>query len=484
MTAQTLAATLLLALPVTAAKAPGGARRAQTAEVVLTAQGTGQRLAPIGTLTFTDQAQPSESAQVVLVDPSKEQQTLIGIGGALTDAAAETLDTLPPAQQEEVLKAFFDPKAGIGYSLARTHIHSCDFSSESYTYVKEGDAKLASFDVGHDRDHRLPLIKRAIAAAGGKLTLFVSPWSPPGWMKDNGSMLQGGKLKPEYRAAWARYFVKFIAAYEKEGVPVWGLTLQNEPLASQPWESCLFTAEEERDFLKQHLGPALAEAGYGGKKVMVWDHNRDLLYQRASAVFDDPEAAKYAWGVAYHWYESWAGGQSMHETVKRVAEAYPKKPLFFSEGCVCPDGPEKILKTGDWSLGEKYGREMIADFNNGTVAWTDWNVLLDERGGPNHVGNFCYAPLHVDTKTHALTYTNIYWYLGHFSKYVRPGARRIPAVPGRSDLLSTAFKNTDGSLAVIVMNPGEKPIDYTLWIHGRGAQGSAPPHSIATLLVR
>ncbi len=484
MPAHLLATVLLMSLPVPPNSAPGVASPPATAEVVLTAQGTGQRLAPIGRITFTDQPQPAESAQLVLVDPSKEFQSLIGIGGALTDAAADTLATLPPGLQDAVVRAFFDPKAGIGYSLARTHIHSCDFSAESYTYVKEGDAKLATFDVAHDRVNRLPLIKRAIAAAGGKLTLFVSPWSPPAWMKDNGDMLRGGKLKPEFRGAWADYFVKFIGAYEKEGVPVWGLTLQNEPMAAQPWESCIFTAEEERDFLKQHLGPALAKAGYGDKKVMVWDHNRDLLYQRASAVFDDPEAAKYAWGVAYHWYESWAGGQSMHETVKRVAEAYPGKPVFFSEGCVCPDGPEKLLKLGDWSLGEKYGREMIADFNNGTVAWTDWNVLLDQRGGPNHVGNFCYAPLHVDTKTHALTYTNIYWYLGHFSKFVRPQARRVAAVPGRSDLLTTAFKNPDGTLAVVVMNQGDKLVPYTLWIHGRGAPASAPPHSIATLLVR
>ena len=456
----------------------------KTAAVHLTAQGSGQRLAATGALAFSDLAQPLESTPFVLVDPSKEFQALVGIGGALTDAAAEVLATLPPAQQDEVVRAFFDPKEGLGYSLARTHIHSCDFSSASYTYVAEGDKTLATFDIAHDRQYRLPLIKKAIAAAGGKLTVFASPWSPPGWMKDNGGMLKGGSLKPEYRQAWADYFVKFVRAYEKEGVPIWGLTLQNEPMAAQEWESCLYTAEAERDFLKLYLGPTLAKAGLGDKKLLVWDHNRDLLYQRAAVILEDPDAARYAWGIAYHWYESWAGGTSLHETVRRTHEAFPDKPLFFSEGCVCPEDAAKTIKPDDWSLGEKYGREMITDFNAGTVAWTDWNVLLDQAGGPNHVGNFCYAALHVDTKTHALRYTNIYWYLGHFSKFIRPGARRVAVTPSRGSLLSTAFRNPDGSLAVVVMNQGEQAVDYSLWIHGRSAKASAPPHSIATFVVR
>jgi glucosylceramidase len=475
----------LVAAPAIAGSPPGpNAKGPSVAQVFRTTQGTGERLAAVATLALSAQPQPQETQVTVLVDPSKQFQEIVGIGGALTDASAETLAALPEEQQAEVVRSFFDPKQGIGYSLARTHIHSCDFSSESYTYVRDGDARLASFDIAHDRKHRLPLLRRAIAAAGGTLTVFVSPWSPPGWMKDNGSMLHGGKLKAEYRAAWADYFVKFIAAYEKEGVPIWGLTVQNEPLASQTWESCIFTAEEERDFLKGYLGPALAKAGYGGKKVMVWDHNRDLLYQRASAVFDDPEAAQYAWGVAYHWYETWAGGQPLHEAVRRVHEAWPGKPLFFSEGCVCPDDEKRTLHLGDWALGEKYGREMIADFNAGTVAWTDWNVLLDERGGPNHVGNFCYAPLHVDTKSKSLTYTSIYWYLGHFSKFVRPGARRVAALSTQTALAATAFRNTDGGLAVVVMNPGDKPVSYTFSVQGRGAATVAPAHSIATLVVR
>ena len=216
---------------------------------------------------------------------------------------------------------------GIGYSLARTTIHSSDFSSASYTYIAEGDATLDTFSVAHDRQFRIPLIKRAIAAAGGHLTLFASPWSAPAFMKTNGSMLQGGQLKPEFADAWARYFTRFIRAYEQEGIPVWGITIQNEPMATQRWESMIFSAEDERDFLKNHLGPAMAQAGLGDRKIIVWDHNRDLMTQRARVIFEDPEASKYAWGMGFHWYETWAGGAPMFANVgavhQRVARQAP-----------------------------------------------------------------------------------------------------------------------------------------------------------------
>ena len=193
---------------------------------------------------------------------AKAFQTLVGIGGALTDAVAEVFAKLPQDRQRELLRAYYDPEQGIGYTLARTSIHSCDFSSESYTYVADGDRELKTFSVAHDRKFRIPLIKEAMAAAGGKLTLFASPWSPPAWMKDNNDMLHGGHLKPEFSQTWADYYVRFIRAYEAEGIPVWGMTIQNEPMAKQTWESCIFTASEERDFLKNHLGPTLAKAGW------------------------------------------------------------------------------------------------------------------------------------------------------------------------------------------------------------------------------
>jgi glucosylceramidase len=455
-----------------------------TADSYVTARGTGSRLESTRALAFVDFPQPRESEPFVLVDPDKTFQTLIGIGAAITDASADTFAALPDDRQEKVVRAFFDPKDGIGYTLARTNMHSCDFSSAPYTYAADGDKSLASFSIAHDLENRLPLIKRAIAAAGGGFTLFASPWSPPAWMKDNDDILHGGRLKPEYYQTWADYFVRFLNAYEQQGVPVWGVTVQNEPMASQPWESCNFTAAQERDFLKFYLGPTLRKAGLGDRKILIWDHNRDLMFQYASVILDDPAAAKYAWGVAYHWYEDSAGGEPLHDNVRRLVEAYPNKPPFFSEGCSWPTDPQKTLKLDDWSLGERYGREMIKDFNNGTVAWTDWNVLLDERGGPNHAGNFCYAALHVDAKTHELHWTNIYPYMGHFSKFIRPGARRTAVAPSRDALKSTAFLNPDGSLAVVVMNETETPVDYRLWIKGKAALVTSLPRSIATFVVR
>jgi glucosylceramidase len=415
----------------------------------------------------------------VFVDPTKTFQTFIGIGGALTDAAAETFAKLPKDKQQQFLEAYYSREKGIGYTLARTNIHSCDFSSGSYTYVSEGDRDLNSFSIDHDRQYRIPFIKQVQAMAGKDFTLYASPWSPPAWMKDNNNMLFGGKLKKEFYQPWANYFVKFIKAYEAEGIPVWGITIQNEPMARQIWESCIWTAEEERDFLKNNLGPTLAREGLGDKKIIVWDHNRDLLYQRANTVLSDPEAAKYAWGVGFHWYETWTGGQPQFENLKRVNETFPGKHLLFTEGC---NGPFNMSKIYDWSLGESYGRSMINDFNNGTVGWTDWNVLLDEQGGPNHVKNFCFAPVHADTRTGELIFTNEYYYIGHFSKFIYPGAKRIVSSSTRSQLLTTAFRNPDGSIAVVVMNNSGQSTPYHLWVGGKAAAITALPHSISTMV--
>jgi glucosylceramidase len=451
----------------------------RTVTVYTTAKNENLKLTITDTLSFSDYGQPPETQPCVFVDPGKSFQSIIGIGGALTDASAEVFAGLPKVKQEEVLRAYYSIDKGIGYTLARTNIHSCDFSSSSYTYVAEGDKDLKTFSIDHDRKFRLPLIKQAIAAAGGKLTLFVSPWSPPGFMKDNKEMLHGGKLLPDFYQSWATYYVKFIRAYEKEGIPIWGLTIQNEPMAKQTWESCNYTAEEERDFLKNFLGPTLEQAGLGSRKIMIWDHNRDLIFQRVSTVMDDPEAAKYAWGIGFHWYEDWTGGEKQYANLRRVAEAYPGKNLVFTEGC---NGPFAMDQINDWKWGEIYGREMIHDFNNGAVGWTDWNILLDEQGGPNHVKNFCFAPIHAD-KSGKLYYMNAYYYIGHFSKFIRPMAKRVISQTSRDALLSTAFLNEDGKLAVVVMNTGNDAITYKLWIEGKAASVISRAHSISTLVI-
>ena len=449
-------------------------------KVYTTADTANLRMTLTDTVGFSEFGQPLETQVCVFVDPTRTFQTFLGIGGAITDASAETFAKLPKEKQDEIMKAYYDPKNGIGYTLARTNIHSCDFSSGSYTYVKEGDKELKTFSIDHDKQFRIPFIKQAIAAAGGKLTLYASPWSPPGFMKDSTHMLRGGKLKPEFYDAWALYFAKFIKEYEKEGIPVWGVSIQNEPMATQRWESCIYSAEDEGNFLKKSLGPTLEKEGLGAKKIIIWDHNRDLIFQRVSTTLSDPEVAKYVWGIGYHWYETWTGGDMQFENLKRVAETFPDKNLIFTEGCPENFNAERLKL---WTLGERYGYSMINDFNAGAVGWTDRNILLDEMGGPNHVKNFCFAPIHGDTHTGQLTYTNSYYYIGHFSKFIHPGAKRIVSSSNRTDLLTTAFKNEDGKVIVVVMNKGDKKIPYRLWIGGKAAEITGLPHSIATLVL-
>jgi glucosylceramidase len=448
--------------------------------VYTTAENTDFRLTKTSDSSkFYPVGQPPETQVCIIVDPTHHFQTLLGIGGALTDASAETFAKLPVTAQKQVLTAYYDTVNGIGYTLGRTNIQSSDFSSSSYTYVSDEDKDLKSFSIDHDRKYRIPFIHQVIAAAGGRLTLYVSPWSPPAWMKDNHDMLHGGKLLPAFRQSWANFYVKFINAYEKEGIPVWGLTLQNEPLAKQTWESCNYTAEEERDFIKEYLGPTLKTGGLGEKKLIAWDHNRDFIYQTSSTILNDPEAAKYVWGIGFHWYETWTGSSMMFKNVKMVNETFPDKNLIFTEGCVDKFDASKLKS---WSLGETYGHSMINDFNDGTVGWTDWNILLDEKGGPNHVGNFCFAPVHFDTKTGELIFTNSFYYIGHFSKFIRPGARRIISSSNRDDLQTTAFQNADGKMAVVVMNQTGKTISYLLWINGKAAKMESLPHSMSTLV--
>ncbi|MHB2020552.1 MAG: glycoside hydrolase family 30 protein [Candidatus Xenobia bacterium] len=445
---------------------------AQSSVVVYqTARDNGDRLAPKPPLQFRSLPQPDEGSWTVMVDPDHTFQTMVGIGGALTDAAAETWAKLPKAAQQQLITAYYDPDQGIGYTLGRTNLNSCDFSSSSYTYVKDGDTSLASFSVAPDLRYKIPFIKAALQVQPA-LRLFASPWSPPAWMKSNHDMLHGGKLLPQFDATWAQYYVRFIQAYARQGIRLWGLTVQNEPMASQSWESCVYTATEERDFVKNFLGPALWKAGLHRIHLMVWDHNRGLAYQRGSTVLSDAQAARYVWGTAFHWYVG-----DNDNTLAQLHDAFPNKAVFFSEGC---DGPFDPKHVDDWDRGEGYARNMIADFNTWTCGWTDWNVLLDEQGGPNHVGNYCYAPVIADTHTGKLDFTPAYYYIGQFSRFMRPGARRIACTSTQDKLLATAFRNPDGRIVTIVMNPTDTAQDVHVWTAGRAVTTHLPAHAIDT----
>ena len=448
-------------------------------EIYTSADSTKLRLSKQNNVVFQDAKQPLETEICVFVNPSKTFQSFIGIGGAITDASAEVYSKLSTSKKQEFINAYYNKDTGIGYSLARTNIHSCDFSSNSYTYVDENDVDLKSFSVEHDKKFRIPMIKEAIKTAGGKLLVYASPWSPPAFMKTNKTMLKGGSLMSEFNQIWANYYSKFIKAYENEGIPIWGVSIQNEPMATQRWESCIYTAEQERDFLKNFLGPTLKKDGLGSKNIIVWDHNRDLISQRTNVIFSDPEAAKYAWGTGFHWYETWTGGQPMFENINSVQEAFPDKKTLFTEGCIEAFDAKKYQL---WANGERYGTSIINDFNNGTVGWTDWNILLDENGGPNHVQNYCFAPIHADVTKDELVYTPSYYIIGHFSKFIRPEAKRISTTVSRSSLLSTSFLNKNGKIITIVMNKTNKPIIYNLYIENKKAVVEIPAHAMQTLV--
>ena len=438
----------------------------------LTAKGTTDRLTEQPSLTFKTENNPAMPS--ILVDQAVRFQQIEGFGGAFTEAAAVTWLKMGPANRHRIIDAFFDRNTGHGYNLCRTHINSCDFSLGNYACAETPDDwKLEHFSIERDQRAVLPMIHAALKVSGGPITFFVTPWSPPPWMKSNGQMNGGGKLKAACRQVWADYYVRFIRAYEAEGIPIWGLTVQNEPAAIQTWDSCVYTGEEERDFVRDYLGPTLHRSGLGKVKIIIWDHNRDYLVHRARAVYSDTEAAKYVWGTGFHWYldDKFDNLQLHHDT-------WPDKKLLFTEGCQ-EGGPHQ----GSWDVGERYGRSMIHDFNRWTVGWVDWNLILDEFGGPNHVGNFCSAPILADTQADTLHFQSSYYYIGHFARFVKSGAYRILCATTKDDLHATAFLNPDGQLVVVAMNMTEESLPLKIDLVTDSTSTILPAHSISTYLV-
>ncbi|MBN2164625.1 MAG: glycoside hydrolase family 30 protein [Pontiellaceae bacterium] len=410
----------------------------------------------------------------VVLDPSVTFQVLEGFGAAFTEAAASVYYKLSPARRSEFMQAMFSVSDGHGYAVCRTHINSCDFALGNYAYTEvPGDVELDHFCIDRDREALIPMIREAMNVAGEPIKLFASPWSPPDWMKTTGEMNHGGKLRKEYRAAWARYYARYIQEYEAEGIPIWGITVQNEPAATQVWDSCIYSGEEERDFVRDHLGPTLENEGHGDCRIIIWDHNRDLMFERASVVLNDEKAARYVWGTGFHWY-----GEDCFDNVQRVHDAFPDKQLIFTEGC--QEGGPHI---GSWDLGERYARSIINDLNRWTVAWVDWNILLDTDGGPNHVGNYCSAPVLADIEKDTLIYQSSFHYIGHFSRFIRPGAVRIGCTMSDDSVSGTAFRNPNGALVVVVMNEAEAACRIGLQCAESRYGVELPARSISTLVL-
>ena len=446
-------------------------------KVIQTAKDTTDRLTAKTDLVLNPDR--PEKVDQIEVDTQTKYQEILGFGGALTEASAYVYSNMSSEKKSEILDAYFHPAKGLRYTICRTHMNSCDFSLGNYSCDDvPGDIELKYFNIERDRRYIIPLIKEAMKVAcsgpkGKPFKMFISPWSPPGWMKTNNQMNHGGQLKNEYQQTWALFFAKFIKSYEAEGIPIWGLTVQNEPEATQTWDSCRYTAEEERDFVRDYLGPTLAKEGLGDKKIMVWDHNRDILYDRAMAILSDPKAAEYIWGLGFHWYSG-----DDFENLAKTHTAFPDKHLLFTEGCW-----EGGVKLGQWDRGERYAYHMIGDLNNWTTGWVDWNMILDHTGGPNHVGNFCDAPIIADPNTDTVYYQTSYYYIGHFSKFILPGARRIASGSTNKSLETAAFQNADGSIVVVVLNRSDKDQDFKLVINQKSAHTKSPAHSISSFIL-
>lgn len=409
-----------------------------------------------------------QGRQLINVYPDVEYQTVKGFGGAFTEAASTTLDKLSRENREKILKMYFDPKEGIGYNIGRVHMNSCDFSLGNYTCVDENDETLESFQINRDKASVIPMIKEAMELSD--ISIFASPWSPPAYMKTTGEMNRGGKLKKEYYELWSQYFVKFIEEYKKNGINIGAVTIQNEPASAQKWDSCVYTPEEERDFVKYHLGKKMKDIGV---KVMFWDHNKVWLVDRASAILQDKEAAEYLDGVACHWYRG-----DHFENLAIFHELYPTKDIIFSEGCY----EYSLGELDTVKIGEKYAHDIIGNFNNYCNVFCDWNLLLDENGGPNHVGNLCDAPIMVDTKNEKIYIHESYYYIGHFSKYVKKGAKRIGSSKWGSEIETVSFKNPDGTIVCVVLNRTGDDLDFAFKLGDSIVSCKAEAHSIATYI--
>lgn len=397
----------------------------------------------------------------ICVYPAIKYQEILGMGGAFTEAASYTFQQMTPEKQEETLNLYFD-QAGNQYNFCRTHIQSCDFALGNYAYIEDStDKELKTFSIDRDKEYIIPFIKKA-QLKNKDIKFLSSPWSPPAFMKTNNDMNHGGKLKEEYKEMWASMMVRYIREYEKEGISIERVTVQNEPAAVQTWDSCIYSGAEEAEFAVKYLRPALDKAGYSHIKINVWDHNKDIILERVKESFEIPGADKAIDGIAFHWYTG-----DYFEALEEVHRQHVDKELIFTEGCV---EYSRFETDNEISHAEMYAHDIIGNFNAGMNGYIDWNLLLDEKGGPNHVGNFCDAPIMYDKENDILKVNLSYYYIGHFSRFVKPGAKRILATKYTSDLETTAFENTDGSKVLVVLNRSEKDIPFALSENGMDSE--------------
>lgn len=421
------------------------------------------------TLTFTEDTGVED--QVLNLYPQVTYQTFEGFGGALTDAAGYVFAQMEKEQQEELLEMYFS-ESRMNYQMVRIPMDSCDFSTHLYAAVEdEKDTKLESFSLAHTQRYILPLLDRAQEKAERPIKIMLTPWSPPAFMKTNGERTHGGRLKPEYRKLWAEYLCKYIEAFRERGYEVERISIQNEPHAVQEWDSCVYSAGEEKEFLRDFLHPALRHHGLEDVEIFIWDHNKERLFERAAGVIDE-ETASMVSGMAFHWYSG-----DHFEALDLVRKKFPDQKLILSESCLefC-----KFDKSMEGANAARLAHDMIGNLNHGMHAFYDWNILLNEKGGPNHVANYCDAPYLFDEGRRILTERRILKYYWHFAHFIKPEAVRIGHTRYTAGLEATAWKNPNGDVALVMLNATEEELPCVIRLNGQMGEVKLEPSSIAS----
>ncbi len=412
--------------------------------------------------------------EAVRVFPEIQRQEVKGFGGAFTESAAYCYKNLQKEAREEFLEAYFGEK-GLRYNIGRTHINSCDFSLGNYTADDdEEDTEFQKFSLNREEEYIFPLIREAQEKKQKKIPLLLSPWSPPAYMKTNGDMNHGGFLKESYYETWARYLVKYVQEIREKGFETPWMSVQNEPDAVQTWDSCRYTPVQEGTFAGKFLGPELERQGLKDIDIFIWDHNKECAYDRVIQVLEQENADKYVKGVGVHWYTG-----DHFENVKLIKEAFPEKEVFFTEGCV---EYSRFERENEVYKAEMYAHDMAGNFRNGISAFLDWNLLLDAEGGPNHVGNYCDAPILCKEGFQGIEKHLSYYYIGHFSRYVKQGARVIPVSSYCMEAEGAAFVNLDGEKVLVLLNRQNQVLRVNAGEKGEGVHLELQPHSISTVI--
>lgn len=411
--------------------------------------------------------------ELINLYPEVEYQQVEGFGGALTDSAGYVYSLMDDEQKKEMISNYFG-KDNMKYDLVRIPIDSCDFSLEHYEADSdEADENFNKFSFERVEKYIIPLLDDVEEKYGEKIEIMLSPWSPPVYMKTNGDRNYGGKLKKEYTKRWADYICRYIEEYRSRGYKVTKLTMQNEPKAVQTWDSCVYTAKEQKEFLKNYMWPALVEHKLDDIEIYIWDHNKERAFEWANTIIDE-ETDQMVAGIAFHWYSG-----DHFEALQMIKEKFPNKKLLLSEACI---EYSKFTATDYLKNAQKYAHDIIGNFNNGMNTFLDWNIVLDEIGGPNHVGNFCDAPYLYDTKNKKLIESNICGHLWHFSHFIEKGAVRIGFTKYTDQLDVTAFKKGN-KIAVVMLNRTEEKIPAYLRLNGHCAEVAVEPNAIATAVI-